>query len=155
MGRGWLPGGVKKFFWSREMGEKNTVGELSLAVPPPWPGKFSSWGDGWLDRGWLPGAAGLVIRPLGHSDRRAAKDGSKSPGRCNNPTPPPAHPITAAAISPNPQTAKPMPASRPIQRPPGNAFSANTNADKAIIHSKFITPSTNSSPINAQQQPKQ
>jgi hypothetical protein len=54
-----------------------------------------------------------------------------------------------------PAATKPAPAIREIRRPSGITFSTSTKAEIVAIHSTFITPPTNKSAINTQQQPTQ
>jgi|HubBroStandDraft_6_1064221.scaffolds.fasta_scaffold71961_5 hypothetical protein len=54
-----------------------------------------------------------------------------------------------------PAATKPAPAIREIRRPTGIIFSMSTKAEIMAIHSTFITPPTNKSAINTQQQPTQ
>jgi hypothetical protein len=54
-----------------------------------------------------------------------------------------------------PAATKPAPAIREIRRPTGTIFSMSTKAEIVAIHSTFITPPTNKSAINTQQQPTQ
>ena len=54
-----------------------------------------------------------------------------------------------------PQTTSSPPVARETFSPPGTTFSARTNAARAAIHTRFITPSTNSKVISIQQQPRQ
>src|SRR6202040_2525613 len=54
-----------------------------------------------------------------------------------------------------PPATKTQPAIRETNLPNGNAFSNKTNPASAAIHNTFMTPTTNSSSIRAQQQPMQ
>jgi hypothetical protein len=54
-----------------------------------------------------------------------------------------------------PPAIKAIPASRGTSRPNGTTFSTNTNAERAAIQKRFMTPTTNKSAITAQQQPMQ
>ena len=62
------------------------------------------------------------------------------------------HNITASQV---PAATKPAPAIREITRPNGTILSMSTKAEIVAIHSTFITPPTNKSAINTQQQPTQ
>jgi hypothetical protein len=55
----------------------------------------------------------------------------------------------------SPPTMATRPAIRARIRPPGISFSASTTSIRTAIHSRFITPPTNSNVISAQQQPMQ
>ena len=54
-----------------------------------------------------------------------------------------------------PPATKAIPASRGTSLPNGVTFSTNTNAERAAIQKRFMTPATNNSAITAQQQPMQ
>jgi len=54
-----------------------------------------------------------------------------------------------------PPATKAIPASRGTSLPNGITFSTNTNAERAAIQKRFMTPATNNSAITAQQQPMQ
>lgn len=54
-----------------------------------------------------------------------------------------------------PQAIMSTPAARPIQCPAGASFSTNTKSARPAIQPRFMTPPTNSSSINTQQQPRQ
>lgn len=54
-----------------------------------------------------------------------------------------------------PAAMRPTPAVRDRILPPGAIFSARMNALIIAIHNTFMTPPTNNSSINAQQQPTQ
>src|SRR5262249_56153942 len=62
--------------------------------------------------------------------------------------------VTPAATS-TPQTTIAAPATRATWAPAGPTFSIRTNAVRAATHARFITPTTNSTLISAQQHPRQ
>jgi hypothetical protein len=54
-----------------------------------------------------------------------------------------------------PPATKAIRASRGTSRPNGTTFSTNTNADRAAIQKRFMTPATNNRAITSPQQPMQ
>jgi hypothetical protein len=102
----------------------------------------SPWLTAWLDS----------MVPVGSCDQSSSFEGFRTASTDRTD-------FDAVHHNPNtsqiPAATKPAPAIREIRRPTGTIFSMSTKAEIVAIHSTFMTPPTNKSIINTQQQPMQ